>query len=107
VRGLDDGHPLGGYISTAAWADSHRRTALAFQHAIERGQAYATANNQADERIMPSFIKIPASIAAEVNINEFPDTLNAVQLQRVIDLMQRGGMMPASKQIPVNSMLFH
>jgi NitT/TauT family transport system substrate-binding protein len=99
--------PLGGYISSAAWADSHRQIALAFQHAVERGQAYATANNQADEKIMPSFISIPASIAAVVNLNQYPDSLNAVQLQRVIDLMQRGGMLPASRQISVGPMLFH
>lgn len=98
--------PLGGYISTAAWADSHRQTALAFQRAIQRGQAYATANNQADERIMPSFIKIPQSIAAVVNLNKYPTTLNAVQLQRVIDLMQRGGMIPPSKQMSVAPLLF-
>lgn len=105
--GSTAGIPLGGYISSAAWADSHRQVALAFQRAIERGQAYATANNQADEKIMPSFIKIPPSIAAVVNLNQFPDTLNAVQLQRVIDLMQRGGMIPASKQVSVSPMLFH
>jgi len=99
--------PLAGFIANAAWADSHRRTALAFQRAIQRGEAYASANNQADEKIMPSFIKIPPSIAAVVNLNIFPSTLNPVRLQRVIDLMQRGGMIPASKHMSVVPLLFH
>ena len=45
--------PLGGYITTAAWADAHPATARAFAHAVEHGQALAASDRAAVERCSP------------------------------------------------------
>ena len=85
--------PLGGYITTAAWADAHPATARAFAHAVEQGQALAASDRAAVEKVLPAYMPISKNIAALVNLNVFPTSADPVQLQRVADLMQMGGML--------------
>src|ERR1039457_4484941 len=63
------GIPLGGYITTAAWADAHPAAALAFQKAVEQGQALAATDRAAVEKVMPDYMKISKQTAAMVNLN--------------------------------------
>ena len=87
------GIPLGGYLTTAAWVSAHPATAKAFQRAVEQGQALAATDRAAVEKILPSYMPIGKGTAALVNLNIFPVTADPVQLQRVADLMQAGGML--------------
>jgi NitT/TauT family transport system substrate-binding protein len=87
------GIPLGGYLTTAAWAQAHPATAQAFARAVEQGQALAATNRGAVEKILPSYMHITKQIAALVNLNVFPTNADSVQLQRVANLMQEGGML--------------
>jgi NitT/TauT family transport system substrate-binding protein len=96
--------PLGGYIASAQWADAHPGLARAFQHAVQRGQALAASNRAMDQKALLTYVKILPSVAAEVNFNNFPTTLDATQLQRVADLMQRGGML--AQPLNVTPLLF-
>jgi NitT/TauT family transport system substrate-binding protein len=98
------GMPLTGYITSAAWADAHRTTALAFQRAIEKGQALAQTNRAAVEQVLPQYMPVSRQIAALVNLNTFPSDLDAVHLQRVADLMLAGGVI--SKPLDVSRLLF-
>jgi NitT/TauT family transport system substrate-binding protein len=87
------GIPLGGYITTAAWAAQHPAAARAFQHAIEQGQALAATNRAAVEKVLPAYMKISRETAALVQLNTFPVAADPKLLQRVADLMQEGGML--------------
>ncbi|MGA2829496.1 MAG: ABC transporter substrate-binding protein, partial [Streptosporangiaceae bacterium] len=87
------GIPLGGYLTTATWADTHPAAARAFQHAIEQGQALAATSRAAVEKVLPTYMHISKSTAALVNLNTFPTTADPKVLQRVADLMQEGGML--------------
>ena len=87
------GIPLGGYITTAAWAAQHPATAKAFQRAVEQGQALAATDRAAVEKILPSYMPIGKGTAALVNLNVFPVSADPKVLQRVADLMQAGGML--------------
>ena len=87
------GIPLGGYITTAAWATAHPAAARAFQHAVEQGQALAATDRAAVEKVLPAYMKIPTGIAALVNLNIFPTSADPVALQRVANLMTEGGML--------------
>ena len=89
------GIPLGGCITTAAWAAGHPAAARAFARAVEQGQALAASDRAAVEKVLPAYMPIPKSIAALVNLNTFPTSVSLVQLQRVADLMQAGGMLKA------------
>lgn len=98
------GIPLGGYLTTAAWAAAHPAAARAFQRAIEQGQALAATDRSAVEKILPTYMPVTKNIAALVNLNTFPTTANPVQLQRVANLMQEGGML--TKPLNVAPLVF-
>jgi len=87
------GIPLGGYITTAAWATAHPAAARAFTRAVEQGQALAATDRAAVEKVLPAYMKIPTGIAAIVNLNIFPTSADPVTLQRVANLMAEGGML--------------
>lgn len=93
------GIPLGGYLTTAAWVAAHPAVARAFQRAIEQGQALAASDRAAVEQILPSYMHISKNIASLVNLNVFPTSLSTVQIQRVANLMQEGGMLPRSLNV--------
>ena len=93
------GIPLGGYITTAAWAAGHLAAARAFARAVEQGQALAASDRAAVEKVLPCYMPISESIAALVNLNTFPTSVSLVQLQRVADLMQAGGMLRAPPNV--------
>jgi NitT/TauT family transport system substrate-binding protein len=96
--------PLGGYLTTAAWSQAHPSTARAFQRAIEQGQALAATDRAAVEQILPTYMHISKTITALVNLNTFPVSLNAVQVQRVANLMKEGGMI--SRPLNVSPLIF-
>ena len=99
------GFPMSGYFSTQAWAQAYPGTARAFQAAIERGQALATASGPAVERILPTYIKgIGPTQAALVNLGQFPATLDESHLSRVTALMASAGMI--SPQFSAAPLLF-
>ena len=85
--------PLGGYLTTAAWATAHPAAARAFARAVEQGQALAATDRGAVEKVLPTYMDISKNIAALVNLNTFPTSADTVQLQRVANLMQEGGML--------------
>ena len=82
--------PLSGYFATAAWVAKYPATARAFAAAIDKAQALADADRAAVERILPTYIKISKTTAALVDLNSYPTSLDAVQIQRVADLMDEG-----------------
>lgn len=96
--------PLDGYIASAAWTSAHPATARAFQHAIEQAQAVAATNRAVVEKLLPTYMHISRTIAALVNLNTYETSLDPVPLQRVADLMQKGGML--ARPLNVSPLLF-
>ena len=86
------GYPLSGYFATSSWVKAHPNTLRAFQTALNKGQAYADANAAAVRSILPTYTKITAAAAQQVNLGTFPDTVNTAQLQQLADLMHAQGM---------------
>jgi len=99
------GMPLSGYFATQAWAQQNPNTARAFQAALLRAQAYANANPAAVKSILPTYIKITPQAAATVTLGTYPSTLDPAQVQKVLTLMQSGGLPTAS--LSAGSLLFH
>ena len=99
--------PEAGYVATAAWAAKYPHTALAFQQAIEQAQTLAATNRRAVEQVLPSFIPgMTAPIADIVDLGVFPTSLNAVRLQRLVDLMVQSGLI-APGRLNVQSLLLN
>jgi NitT/TauT family transport system substrate-binding protein len=97
--------PMSGYFSTSAWAQKNPNTARAFVQALEKGQAYISANPEALKSIIPTYTKITSAQAAGLGVNTYPSTLDAASMQRVVTLMVSGGLL--TKSFDVNSLLFH
>ena len=55
--------------------------------------ALAATDRAAVEKVLPGYMPTGKGTAALVNLNTFPVTADPVQLQRVADLMQEGGML--------------
>lgn len=96
--------PLSGYFATAAWVAKYPATARAFAAAIDKAQALADGDRAAVERILPTYIKISKTTAALVSLNNYPTSLDAVQIQRVADLMAEGGLL--KRPLDVAPLLF-
>lgn len=84
--------PLGGYFSTASWAQQNPSTALAFQRAVQQAEQYAAQNRSAVTSVLPSFMKITPALAAKVDPSVFPSSIDAANLQNLANLMQSAGM---------------
>ena len=96
--------PMSGYFATQSWAQQNPHTARAFQTALLRAQAYANANPGAVKAILPAYIKITPQQAATVTLGSYPSTLGPAQLQKVLTLMQAGGLPTTS--LNAGSLLF-
>jgi NitT/TauT family transport system substrate-binding protein len=91
--------PLSGYFATQAWTQKYPNTARAFQRAMEKAQELADDDPAAVRAILPTYTKITAKAAAALNLNIYPFTLQAVQLQPVETLMLSAGMLKSPLQV--------
>ncbi len=95
--------PLSGYITTQTWAQQHTAAARAFQQALEKGNAYASAHPDVVRSVLPSYTTMTAKAAATVPLGTYPSTLTAAALQRIATMMKSGGLAAPSD---VSSLLF-
>lgn len=101
--------PISGVFTTTAFLNAHRQVAMAFQAAMLRAQALADQNRISVERALVNYIPAtpnspPVSqIAPLVSLGVYPDTMDAVPLQRVANLMLRDGLL--SSQLTMSKIL--
>ena len=95
--------PLSGYITTQTWAQQHAAAARAFQQALEKGNAFATAHPDVVRSVLPTYTSMTAKAAATVPLGTYPSTLTSAPLQRIATLMKSGGLAAPSD---VSSLLF-
>jgi NitT/TauT family transport system substrate-binding protein len=74
----------------------------AFQRAMAKGQADA-ADRPTVEPLLVEYAKVDKETAGLVHFGAFPTTLDQTRLQRVVQLMQRYGML--DKELDVKPML--
>ncbi len=92
--GANQNVPLAGNISAQAWVQKSRATALAYQRAIEMGNALADSDRPAVNQILPTYIKgVNAVEIANLNLDDFPTEQSVVLDQQISNLMLEGGML--------------
>lgn len=91
--GATAGFPIVGYAVTQTWERKYPRTAAAFVHALEEGQALADSDRGAVEQAVEKFVGVPPLTAAVMALPEFPAGVDRVRLQRVADAMVRFGLL--------------
>ncbi len=86
------GFPLSGYVTTQTWARQHPAAAKAFQTALEKGNAYASAHPDVVRGVIPAYTSLTAKAAATVPLGTYPGSLTTATLQRIATLMKGGGL---------------
>jgi len=83
--------PVGGYAVTKQFADENPKTVAAFARALDKAVADSNADRSKVDEVVPTYIKIDAATASKVTLPIYSATPNALELQRVADLMQQFG----------------
>lgn len=102
ASGPTDNIPIAGYATSGEFAKNNPKTVAAFQRAIAKGQADA-ADRPTVEPLLVEYAKVDKETAGLVHFGAFPTTLDPTRLQRVVQLMQRYGML--DKELDVKPML--
>jgi len=92
--GPTNGLPYNSYFSTSKFVAAHPNTMKAFDEALAKGAADATANRKDVESILPTYTQVDATTAALISTPNFPTSVTAAQLQRDSDLMSEFGLLP-------------
>lgn len=82
--------PLGGYVSTAKFADENPKTVAAFQRAMDSAVAEAQDRSKI-EPLLPQFAKIDNETAAIITLLKMNSRADATRLQRIPRLMLEFG----------------
>ena len=115
-QGATTNFPIAGYVVTKAWARKYPHTLAAFYRALEEGQEIADTNRAAVEQafedlpMKPVPLGVSKGTAAVVALDNYPfstgpvGSVDAVQLQRVVEVMQQFLMIP---KFNIDSMLLN
>jgi len=97
--GPDSNLPLSGYISTSTWAQQNPGAVQRFQEAISQAQEIADTDRAVVEKTLLKYVTgLTAVQAATITLEQFPTSLDSVQLNRVSNLMQEAGLIKGSFQ---------
>jgi NitT/TauT family transport system substrate-binding protein len=94
VAGSTANMPLTGVIALSKFISANPKTVAAFQRAMIPAQIDA-ADRSKLSTVLPDLAGVDQATAALLNIDTYPTSLNATQLQRVITLMQTYGGLTA------------
>jgi NitT/TauT family transport system substrate-binding protein len=95
--GPDSNLPLSGYFSTDQWAQQHAEAVQRFQAAMSQAQEIADSDRAEVEKALLKYVKgLTPEQAATITLEQFPTSVDGVQLNRVSDLMQEAGLLHGS-----------
>ncbi|MBB5153839.1 ABC transporter substrate-binding protein [Saccharopolyspora phatthalungensis] len=94
--------PLGGYVSSAKFADENPKTISAFQRAMDTAVAEAQDRSKI-EPLLPQFAKIDKETASIITLLKMNSRADSTRLQRIPRLMREFGYI--DKDVDVASMI--
>lgn len=92
-QGATRNFPLEGFAVTRAWARKYPHTLAAFVTALRQGQQIADADRSQVEAAIGKFLGISPQTAAIIALPDYPLSVNATQLQRVVHTMLQFGLL--------------
>lgn len=87
--------PIGAYIGTKQWVQSHPNTVAAFLRALQQGQQIADTDRAAVEKAVEKDtipVPTPKIIASTMTIDSYPLVMDVPEMQRVADAMYQFGV---------------
>ena len=104
--------PIGAYIGTRQWIQSHPDTVAAFLRALNEGQQVADTNRAAVESALMDKANLTSAFAATplqaatMTLDTYPLQMDVPAMQRVSDAMFEFGLEPGLRQAyPITSMI--
>lgn len=85
--------PLSGYITTQQYAGKNAEPLAAFQRAIKAAVQIAAEDPSVVRDVLPTYTKLTAGQAKEIDLPVYPPTMDARQIARITDLMEKQGML--------------
>ncbi|MCT9075561.1 ABC transporter substrate-binding protein [Streptomyces fulvoviolaceus] len=85
--------PLSGYITTEQYAAKNAKPLAAFQRAIKAAVKIAAEDPSIVRDILPTYTKVSAEQAKEIDLPAYPPTMDSRQIARITDLMEKQGML--------------
>lgn len=111
-QGALQNFPIGAYIGTRQWIQSHPNTVAAFLRALEEGQQVADTDRPAVESALMDKANLTATFAAAplqaatMTLDTYPLTMDVPAMQRVSDAMFEFRLEPRlTKPYPITSMI--
>lgn len=92
ATGPTEDWPTAGYYVKAEWLAKYPRTAAVFQQALSRAQGLAGERANV-ERVLQTLGKLDQKTTAAITMAEFPTSVSAARIQRVIDQMKEQGLL--------------
>jgi LysR family transcriptional activator of glutamate synthase operon len=86
-QGALQNFPIGGYVGTAKWVQSHPGTVAAFLRALRRGQQVADTDRGAVEAALKKHTGATSVIASMMTIDTYPLIMDVPAMQRVANAM--------------------
>ncbi len=87
--------PIGAYIGTTQWVQTHPNTVAAFLRALQQGQQIADTDRAAVETALeglPAPYNVSKVVAATMTIDTYPLVMDVPVMQRVADAMYQYGV---------------
>ncbi|MFI1356637.1 ABC transporter substrate-binding protein [Streptomyces sp. NPDC020898] len=85
--------PLSGYLTSKKYATENPETLVAFQRAIKAAAQIAAEDPSAVRAVVPTYTKVTADQAKSVDLPSFPPVMDATQIARLTELMQKQGLL--------------
>lgn len=102
-QGATQDLPIGGYVTTKAWARKYPRTLAAFTRALDHGQEIAATNRAAVQTALEHYVGLSAVTADVMSLDAYPIGIHPIQLQRVASLAYQYGLL--KRPVSIRSLL--
>jgi NitT/TauT family transport system substrate-binding protein len=95
---------IAAYFTTTSWAQAHPELVRNFQDALRRTAAWANKNHAKSEAILAANTKIDPDVLRTMTRSDYPERLNAAELQPLIDATAKYGGIPSS--FPASELIY-
>jgi NitT/TauT family transport system substrate-binding protein len=103
--GIGNNYMISAYFTTTSWANAHPDLVRKFQEAIRQTAVWSNKNHDKTALILAREAKINPDTVAKMVRSVYPERLDPAQIQPVIDVTAKYGLLPAP--FPASEMIYH
>jgi NitT/TauT family transport system substrate-binding protein len=96
--------PNGNYATTDKYIAEHEDVVKRFARAMNKSTQYASDHPDEARKIIPTFTKIPAEVAAKIRLPVWPTEIDRAQLEDLVGYTQKYGVI--DEKVPVDDFVW-